>query len=158
MLNRSPKHCFLIRRGLKVTNHGGFGPMDAGRPARQKSAVAAVTALDKVNVGIGEDARAGLRQETDEGIVFGAEDERGNGDAVDDAGAGGAIVVVVGVAEAAIARNDFLIELANGANRADAVDLIDGRKELGFVTHPAPQIAQKMPLVAAVEGLSLIHI
>ena len=46
--------------------------------------------------GLARDARAGFRKEADEGIVLGAEDERGNGDAVDDAGAGGAVVVVVG--------------------------------------------------------------
>ena len=126
--------------------------MDASGTARQKSAVAAVAALDEMNVGVGEDARAGFRQETDEGIVFGAKDERGNGDAVDDAGAGGTVVVVVGIAEAAVARDDFLIELADGANGADAVDLINGGKELSFVTDPAPQPAQKSPLVGAVGG------
>ena len=127
--------------------------MHIGGTAGQKSAVAAVTALDEVNVRIVEDARAGFRQKTDERIVFGAEDERRNDDAVDDAGAGGAVVVVVGVAEVAVARDDFLIEFADGAKGADAIDLINGGKELSFVTDPAPQVAQKMPLVAAVNGL-----
>ena len=127
--------------------------MDAGGTAREKSAVASVAALDEADVGIGEDARAGFRRETDEGIVFGAEDERRNGDAVDDAGAGGAIVVVIGVAKAAVARDDFLIEFADGANGTDAVDLIYGGKEFSFVAEAAYQVAQKMPLVGAIEGL-----
>ena len=95
----------------------------------QKRAVAAVARLDKGDVGIQEDARAGFRGEADEGIVLGAEDERGNGDAVDDAGAGGAVVVVVGRVEAAIGGDDFLVELADGANGAEAAELIDGGKE-----------------------------
>ena len=120
--------------------------------ARQESAVAAVTALEKVNVRIGENARAGFWQETDEWIVFGRKDERGNGHTVDDACARGAIVVVVGIAEVAVACDDFLIELADGANGADAVDLINGGKEFGLVTDAAPQVAQKMPLISAVGG------
>ena len=106
---------------LKVTDDGGLGPVNAvaGRRA-EEGAVASVAGLDKGDVGIGEEARAGFRKEADERIVLRAEDERGNGDAVDDAGAGGAVVVVVGVAEAAIARDDLLVELADGANGADA--------------------------------------
>jgi len=43
-----------------------------------------------------------------------------DGNAVDYAGASGFVIVVVGVMEAAIAGNDFLIELADGANRPNS--------------------------------------
>ena len=114
--------------------------------------MAAMAALDKADVGVAEDARTGFRQEADEGIVFGAEDERRNDDAVDDAGAGGAVVIVVGIAEVAVARDDLLIEFADGANGTDAVDLIDAGKELGFRTEAALEPAQESPLVDAIRG------
>lgn len=126
--------------------------MEAGGTAGQKRTVAAMAALDKTDVGIGKDARAGIRIEADEGIVCGAKDERGNRDAVNDAGAGGAVVIVVGVAKAAIARDDLLVELADGANGADAVNLIHARKQLGLVADAAHEPAQKSPLVYAIGG------
>ena len=83
--------------------------------------MSAVAGLDKLNVRVGEDEGAGLGREADEGIVCGREDERGHRDLVDDAGAGGAVVIVVGGAEIAISGNDLLIELANGTDGADAI-------------------------------------
>ena len=110
------------RSRLKVADKGGLGPVDlVAVVAGEEGAVAAVAGLDKMDVGVGQQAGAGLGQDADEGVVLGVEDEGGDGDAVNDTGAGDAIVVVVGVSEAAIAGDDLVVEFAQGADRADAV-------------------------------------
>jgi hypothetical protein len=55
--------------------------------------------LDKGDMRVGEELGAGLRQQADEGIVLALQNQRGHGDAVHHPGAGGAVVVVVGIAE-----------------------------------------------------------
>ena len=89
----------LSSDSLKVTDDRGLGPVGTvSGTAAEEGAVASVARLDEVDVGIGNDPLAGFSKETDERIVLGAENERGNDNAVDDAGAGGAVVVVVGIA------------------------------------------------------------
>src|ERR1035438_9737907 len=52
------------------------------------AAVAAVTGLDKGHARVGEQLRASLRQQADEGIVLSAQNQCGNRDLVHHAGAG----------------------------------------------------------------------
>ncbi len=68
--------------------------------------------LDKRDVRVGEQLGAGLRQQPDERIVERVQDKRGHGDAVDYACAGGAVVVVVSIAKAAVARHDLIVKFA----------------------------------------------
>jgi hypothetical protein len=151
---------------LKVANDGGFGPVDtilgadiihgtdtiprsgtSPGSAAEEGAVAAVARLNEVDMGIGEDSLAGFGREADEGIVLGEEDERGNSYAVDDTRAGGAVVVVVCIAEAAVGSDDFLVEFADGAHRSDAAGLIDAGKKFRLVAEALHQCVQKMALI-----------
>ena len=74
--------------------------------------MAAVRGFDKVDVRVGVDAGAGFGKDANEGIVLGMEDERGDSDTVEDAGGGGAVVVIGRVEESAIAGDDLVIEFA----------------------------------------------
>src|SRR6185437_12075071 len=77
----------------------------------------------------------------------------GHADAVDDAGAGDAVVVVVGVTEAAIGRDDLVVELANRADGPEAGKPVNLRKQLCLAANAAHKIAEKMPFVGAVGRL-----
>jgi len=97
----------------------------------QVGAVASVSRLHKGDMRIGEELGAGLGGEANEGIVLGAEDQRGHGDPVHHAGAGGAVVVVVGIAEMPVASHNFAIEFTNAAHRPDLpASRINAGKEL----------------------------
>jgi len=156
---------------LKVADNHGFGPVDtipgadtiAGTgtilglgtipdSAAEECAVAAVARLNEVDMGIGEDKLASFGSETDERIVLREEDKRGNRNAVDDTRTGGAVIVVVCIAEAAVGGDDFLVEFADGADGADAAGLIDGGKELSFVAEALHQCMQKMTFIDEVGG------
>ena len=90
---------------------------------------------------------------TDKRVVERMEDERGNSYAVDHSGGGGAVVIVVGVAKAAIGRDDFIVEVAQAANGAGDDAGVNVGKKRGFAAEAAHQAAQEMPLVDAVGGL-----
>lgn len=122
--------------------------------AAEIGAVAPVAGFDKMDIRIGENANVRFRQEADEGIVLSTKNERGNGDAVDDTGAGGAVIVVVGVTESAIAGDDFVVELSDGADRADGRPRsINVRKQVGFAGIAVEETAEEAPLVDAIGGL-----
>src|SRR6202044_671678 len=80
-------------------------------------------------------------------IVLRDQDKRWNCNAVDHAGARGAVVIVVGIAETAIRRNNLLVELADRAHWADSFGLVDAGKEFSFVTIVSHQLAKKMALI-----------
>ena len=77
------------------------------------------------------DVRVGVRacgerlgRDADEGIVERVQDQRGHGDAVDDAGGGGAEVVVLRGGEAGVERGDAVVELAQRADAGGAVGIV----------------------------------
>ena len=76
-------------------------------------AVAAVPGLDKRHIRVGLELGASIRKQANEGIILGVQHKRGNRYLVDHAGAGGVMVVVVGVAETPIAGHDLVVEFAN---------------------------------------------
>ena len=71
--------------------------------------MAAMERFNEGNAGIGQDLGSRFRKKADKRIVLRAENERGNGDAIDHAGAGGAVVVIIGVAKAAVRSYDLLV-------------------------------------------------
>src|SRR5271166_1770803 len=85
--------------------------------ARKIRAMPTVACLYKSDMRVGQDFGAGIRQQANEGIVLCVQDERGHSNTVNDTGARRAIVIVVGVTEIAVAGDDLVIELANGAHR-----------------------------------------
>ena len=85
--------------------------------------MASLARLHKIDMRIGEQPRARLREKSDKRIVLREQNERRNGDAVDNAGAGGAVIIVVSISKAAVSSDDFLVELANGTHGADAVQV-----------------------------------
>lgn len=120
--------------------------------AGEISAVAAVAGFNKGDARIGEETGAGLGQNANKGVVLGMEDEGGNGNAVDDTGRGGAVIVVVGALETPVTGENFVVELADGTYRADAADSVDGRKEAGLAAEARHEPAQKIPLVKTIGG------
>ena len=132
-----PQARFVSSRGrfrhvLKVSDHSGLGPVNAvGRTATEKCAVASVARLDEFNIWIGKDSFAGFGNEANKWIILRAKNESGNSNSVDDTSAGGAVVVVVCIAEAAMGRDDLLVELPDRAHRTDVVAPIDARKQRG---------------------------
>ena len=81
----------------QIANDRGLGPVNlVAWVAGQVGTVTAVTGFDKANVGIAADFGSSLWLQADKGVILSMENQGGNRYAVDDAGAGGAIVVVVG--------------------------------------------------------------
>ena len=83
----------------------------------EEGAVAAVTGFEEGDVRVGFDDGACLGGEADEGVVAGVDEERGDGDAIEHARGGGAVVVVVCGLKAGVECGDAVVELAQ---RADA--------------------------------------
>ena len=115
--------------------------------------MASVGRLDERYRFVFEQRGARLRQHTDEGIVEGVDDQRGDGDLRGDAGARSATVVVVRAGEAAVACGDLFVEFADGPHEAYGFRLVDLREELGLALETPHEVAQKMPLVDAVGAL-----
>src|SRR6185437_4766186 len=68
-----------VLRPVAVVAGGGIGLGEEG-------AVAALGSLDEGDTGVRHDLVASIGRDPDEGVIEGVEDERGNGDFVDDAG------------------------------------------------------------------------
>src|ERR1700757_3983861 len=86
----------------------------------QERAMAAVRCLDESEIGIGGDLPTGFRNEMDERIVGGVQDEPGNRDAIHGIGGGGARVVVHGALKAAVVGGDLVVEVAQAPQAAQA--------------------------------------
>ena len=137
-----------------IADDGGFSPVDVVAGILSEiGAVAAVRGFNEGDVRVGDDLGAGFHGKPDEGIVEGKEDERGHGDAVNDAGTGGAVVVVGGVLEVAVAGDDFVVEVAQRANASQAVASEDSREQADFAAITAHEPAKKMPLVETIGRL-----
>ena len=114
--------------------------------------MAAVGWLEEGDVRVGQDRGAALRSDADERVVDGVEDESGDGDAVDDAGSSGAMVVVVGAGEAGVESGDAVVEVAQGADAGGLIGVVGAREEGRFAAEAAEERAQEFHLVEAVEG------
>ena len=110
-----------------------FGPVAivavAGSGSARKAQWPPWAVSMKVMLRVGVDLVAGLGGEADEGVVERVEDERGHGDAVDDARGGGAVVVVVCAGEAGVERGDAVVEVAEGTDAGGAVGIVGAGKE-----------------------------
>src|ERR1700742_3600109 len=83
---------------------------------REEGAVAALTRLDKGDVRVCDERGPRLGKHHDKGIVERVDDQGGYSEVSREDGAGDAVVVIVGIAEIAVARDDELVEVAHGAN------------------------------------------
>lgn len=122
---------------------------------REKSAVTAVVSFDEPDAGVGEELGAGFWSQADEGVVESLQDERGNGNLLDPVGAGSDAVVVVCAGEAAVSRDDVLVEIPQGMNPVEAVGGVESRVELGLVAKVPEQVGEKPACVKAV--LRFVH-
>src|ERR1035437_2966570 len=139
---------------MKVADHGCLGPVNfVAGVAREEGAVAAVAGLNQVDMRVGAQLGARVRQDADERIVCRVENERGDGDAIHNTGTGSAVVVVVGVSETAIASNDLVVEVAQGAHRPDTDGLIATGKQSRLAVKAAHQSKQKSILVDTIGRL-----
>ena len=100
---------------------------------RQKGTVAPVPSLDQPHAAIGEEFPASLGSHADKGIIESVKDKRGYGDVLHPVGTGNSLVIVVGAREAAVSRNDLLIELAHGPNLVEAVCGVETGVEFDLV-------------------------
>src|ERR1700722_19984292 len=82
----------------------------------KKSTVSSVCALYQRDVGVCADLFAGLNRETDKRIVQRMQDKGGYCNAIEYAGSGSTVVVVIGPAEARIECRDAIVELTQGAD------------------------------------------
>src|SRR5260370_29904633 len=79
----------------------------------EERAVASVLGFDQGNVGIGLDLGASFRENTNERIIHGMNDQRRHGDLIDDAGGSGAMVVIVRPGESAVASRNFMVPFSD---------------------------------------------
>src|SRR4051812_1704223 len=86
------------------------------RLLRDEPAMAAVLAHDEIDMSISREPGIVERLRRDERIVLGSDDERRQGDAIDDSQRAGAMVVVAGVPESEIWRGVRLVKITHGAN------------------------------------------
>src|SRR5258708_28700554 len=97
-----------------------FGPVAvvAGSPVRlsKKGAVASVLAFHQGNVGIRVDLVAALVRETDERVVQRMQNQARHGNAIEHAGSGSTIVVIISTGEAGIKCRNAIVELAQRAD------------------------------------------
>ena len=109
-------HRGRCRVGEEEAEEGVFGPVAVvavgGDGSGEEGAVASVGGFDEGDVGIVVNLVAGFGSDTDEGIVEGVEDEGGDGDALENACCGGAVVVVVRSLKAGVGGGDAVVEVA----------------------------------------------
>ena len=98
-----------------------------------------------VRVALDRCAREG--SEGDKGIVLRGDDESGYADGSDDLHGAGARVVVVGIAEAAKAGGDDVVEVADGADGAHAVDGVDFAIEASLEAHVLFEFCDEVALI-----------
>src|SRR5208282_1691543 len=138
----------------QVAYHCGFGPMDLiAAIAAKKGTVAAVTCLNKRDVRVRQNRDPRLRQEPDKWIVEGMQNQCRDRDSIDDACTCGTEVVIIGIAKATIASDDFVIELANGSYRTKSAGIVKVGIESGLSPIAPLKSTQEMPFVAAIHGL-----
>src|SRR5467141_1955602 len=82
-----------------------------------------------------------------ERIVFGRDDERRDADAIDDSHRAGAMVIILGVAEAEVRRRVGLVELADGLDRVQLRQVEGARTAAILPAHAPLQVAHEIPLV-----------
>ena len=110
----------------------------------KKGAVSAVFCLDQSDVGIGGDGLAGIGGEADEGIVEGVQDQSGHGDAMEDSGGSGAVVVIVRTGKTGIERGDAIVELAKRMDSCGAVSVVSPGEEHGLSAEAAQQVVEEL--------------
>src|SRR5215469_11123462 len=128
---------------VAVAAVGGLGCAEEG-------AMAAMRGFEQRDVRVGLDDGKGFGQEADEGVVTGVNEQRGDGDAIEDARCGGAKVVVVGGLEARVERGDAVIEVAQGPDASGQLRIVSTREERGLAAEALEQSAQEFALVDAV--------
>ena len=142
--------------GQEETEKGVLGPVAVvavgGDCGGEEGTVAAVRGFDEGDVGIGEDGSAGLGDEADEGVVEGVEDQGGDVDTAEDAGGGGAVVVVVRAGEAGVEGGDAVVELAQGADIVGAGGVKGAGEEGGFTAKAFEEGAEEAVLVGTIAG------
>ena len=89
--------------------------------------------LDQPNAAVGEELASGLGSHADEGIVESMKDQRWHGNVLHPVGTGDAAVVVVCAREAAVSRDDLLIELPHGTNVVEVCCGVETRVEFDLV-------------------------
>ena len=78
------------------------------------------------------------------------EDEGGDGDAVEDAGGGGFVVVVGCGAEAGVEGGDAVVEVAEGGNAGGALGIEGAREEDGLAAEAFEESAEELAFVEAI--------
>src|SRR5262249_10286621 len=122
----------------------------AQRARADEAAMAAVRADAQVDVRVAGDLWVVKRLRRDERIIFRRDNQRRNRDAIDDPHRAGAVVVVLGVAEAEVRRRVDFVELAHALDRVEPRQVEPAGAALLLPPHPPLEVAHEIPLVQPV--------
>jgi len=143
--------------GEDESERGMLGPVTVvaigGLGRSEEGAVATVICFEQRDLRVRFDGGAGFRQEADEGIVAGMDEERGYSNAIEHARSGGAVVVVVGRLEAGVERGDTVVELAHRTDAGGDLGIEGAREERSLAAETLEKSAKELELVKAVLGL-----
>src|SRR5206468_8322308 len=110
-------------------------------------AVTAMLADRELNAWIAGQLRIAERPRGHERIVSGGDDERRDADAIDNPHRARAMVVIVGSGEAEVRRRVRLVELTNGADRAELRQVEATGPDAVLAPHARFQIFHEVPLI-----------
>src|SRR4029077_13761835 len=102
-------------------------------------AVAAVLRLDQTHVRIGQEFGARLWQHANERIVLSVDHQSGNGNPLRYARSAGAVVVVVGAGESAVARGYLFVEFADSPQLLQVLQFVAIGNQQRFAKITPPQ-------------------
>ena len=139
--------------GLAEFDDAGFGPEAFVGRAGNEGAVAAVFGSKDGDVAIAGEGGIAESGERDDGTVLCGNDEGGDANGADDAGSGGAVVVIGSAAKAAVFGGDQVVKCANAANFVEAVEGVFIRETFDFPAHALFEAADEVGLVDEVAGL-----
>src|ERR1700756_3311503 len=114
---------------------------------REISTIPAMPCLDQQNIRICEQCIPSLRQHANKRIILRTNDQSGDGNLVNHARARGPVVVIVGIAEPAVAGHNPVIKLPQRTDGADTIRSVEMWEERNLATEAPHQPAQKMPLI-----------
>ena len=106
----------------------------------------------QIDVRVAGDLRIVKRRRRHERIVLSGDDERRHADAIDHAHRAGAVIVVLGAAEAEVRRRVGFVELAHRLDRVQLREIVKARVALLLAPHPPLQVAHEIPLIQPVAG------
>src|SRR6202011_225411 len=112
--------------------------------------MSAIFGFEEPDVAIAQNLLAGRGENSDKRIVGGMQNESRHGNAIQNMGGGGAVIIIVGACESAVVRRDSVVKIAQACDAAQPRSVKDPGKQTSLGTHPPSQLPQKILLVQVV--------